>query len=43
MELLDVGTDEEAMLPVMEEQSCYRESVSQPAWKDAMVKEIESI
>jgi hypothetical protein len=38
MELLDVDTDEEAMLAVMEEPSCYREAVGQPTWKGAMVK-----
>jgi hypothetical protein len=43
MELLDVDTDEEATPTVMEEPSCYREAVGQLAWKDAMVKEIESI
>ena len=35
--------DEMAMLAKAEEPSCYREAVGQPAWEEAMAKEIKSI
>ena len=35
--------EEEALLIVTEEPSCYREAAGQPEWEDAMSKEIESI
>lgn len=42
VELIDVDTDEEAMLTMMEEPSCYRDAAGQPAWEKAMATEIES-
>ena len=43
VELEKEFAEEEAMLIVTEEQSCYREAAGQPEWENAMDKEIEAI
>ncbi|XP_031505064.1 uncharacterized protein LOC116267471 [Nymphaea colorata] len=43
VELDDEDVEEEAMLATTEESSYYRRAISQPAWEEAMAREIESI